>query len=131
MVQACRRSVRVAGAASTISAFTRVFYAFVMRCRTGTVTDFGGPGSAMQRAAASRPGQEAGLAALLDGLDGLSEQGAHLGADFRLANTLGREVLDHFAHHVVVAALLEVGEHDLLGVGVGVGAALAEDAGGP
>ena len=39
-----------------------------------------------------------------------------------LRDALGVEILAHLAEHVVVAGFLEVGHHDLFGVGVGVGA---------
>jgi len=43
----------------------------------------------------------------------------------------GGEVLHQLVQDIVVARLLEVGQDDFLGIGLGVGAALAHQAGGP
>src|SRR5262245_43133654 len=67
-------------------------------------------------------------AALFDLLDGLREQFGHLRADLLLSDAFGLEVFCHLAQDVVVAGFLEVGQHDFLGIGLGVCAAFAENA---
>src|SRR5262245_36496744 len=67
-------------------------------------------------------------AALFDLLDRLREQFGHLRADLLLSNAFGLEILCHLAQDVVVAGLLEVGQHDFLGIGLGVRTAFAENA---
>src|SRR5262245_10828175 len=67
-------------------------------------------------------------AALFDLLDRLREQFGHLRADLLLSDAFGLEILCYFAQDVIVAGLLEVGQHDFLGIGLGVRAAFAENA---
>src|SRR4029079_18763763 len=70
-------------------------------------------------------------AALFDLLDGLREQFGHLRTDLLLCHAFGLQVFCDLAQDVVVAGYLEVGQHDFLGIGFGVGAAFAENAGRP
>src|SRR3972149_2971055 len=70
-------------------------------------------------------------AALFDLLDRLIEQFAHLGADLLLVDGFVLQILCNFTQNVVIAGFLEVGEHDLLGISLGVGAAFTEHFGGP
>src|SRR5665647_419702 len=84
-----------------------------------------------RRARAKAAKSAATSAALLDLLDRLIEQFTHLGADLALVDGFALQILCNFTQNVVIAGLLEVGEHDLLGVSLGIGAAFAELAGGP
>ena len=49
----------------------------------------------------------------------------------RLLDAGGVEILADLAKHVLVAGFLDVGDNDFLGVGIGIGAGLAELFGGP
>ena len=69
----------------------------------------------------------------LDLLDRPAHQLDHDGADLVIGrgDAVGVEILADLAEDVVVAGLLEVGHHDLFGVGLGIGALAPELLGGP
>ena len=78
-------------------------------------------------------GGAASLFPRLDLRDRLFHQVGHGDAQFLIGNgdLLGLQILLHLAEDVVIAGFLEVGHHDILGVGVGFRAAQSELRRGP
>ncbi|CDX49753.1 hypothetical protein MPL3365_100204 [Mesorhizobium plurifarium] len=71
--------------------------------------------------------------AVLDLLDRLRHQLVHGAADLMvgLVDAGGIEILADLAENIVVARFLDIGDHNFLGIGLGIGAGFAEFLGGP
>src|SRR6185437_13422388 len=101
--------------------------------KTSSVPDSGSGavGPRLGRTRWRSPRMTASLTALLDLGDCRRQQFGHFRADLLFGDALGLQIRGQLARDVVIAHFLEVGHHDLLGIGLRVRAAFAENSGGP